>query len=213
MRVIAIGLLLMTVVGVRSARADCGTEATALRAHLLEERSRAYTWNSAWAIVYGSLAMIQFGLIAAKTNPFGDFDQDFKESSYVGGTKAGIGFLVRVIRPLELHVPAQHAEPCADVKALRAAVATAGRRERATFWLSIFGGTALNLAGSALLWSRRDFSTAAVSFATGVPAGPIASFTQPRGSWRLWSKHRAEWAAGLDPTPRDGWMLWVATAF
>jgi len=213
MRVLALVMVTITCLGLRTVEADCTADATQLRGHLERERATAYTWNSAWAIIFGSVALLQFSFVAAEAKPFGTYDQDYKESSYVGGTKAALGLAVRVIRPLELHVPAKHDEPCADVKALRAAVARAGRRERLTFFMTLIGGTAVNVAGSLLLWSRRDFTTGAVSFATGAPAGPLSSYSQPRASWRMWSEHRAEWAAGIAPTDREGWLLWLAAGF
>jgi hypothetical protein len=214
MRVLGIAIVTITLLaGSHAARADCATEATELRTLMQRERANAYTWNSAWAIVFGSVALLQFSFVAAQAKPFGTYDQEYKDSSTVGGTKAALGLAVRVIRPLELYVPPPDPEACADVKSLRAAVARAGKRERITFYLTLIGGTAVNLAGAALLWSRHNFTEGAVSFATGAPAGPLSGWTQPRKAWQLWSKRRVEWSTALAPSSDGGWTFWVAGGF
>jgi len=213
MRVLGIVIVTITLLaGSRATRADCASEATELRTLMEREREKAYTWNSAWAIIFGSVALLQFSFVAAKAKPFGTYDQEYKDSSTVGGTKAAIGFAVRVIRPLELRVPAPESEACADVKSLRAAVARAGKRERLTFYMTLIGGTAVNIVGAALLWSRHNFTEGAVSFATGAPAGPLSGWTQPRAAWRKWSERRVEWATALAPSD-GGWTFWVAAGF
>lgn len=209
------GIVIVTVMlllGSQAARADCATDASALRTRLQRERASGYTWNSAWIIAYGSVAFLQFSFVAAQAKPFGTYDQEYEDSSIVGGTKAALGFLVRTLRPLELHVPAPAPEACADVKALRAAVERAGRRERATFWLTLLGGTAVNLIGGAILWSRHDFTAGAVSFATGAPAGPLSGWTQPRWAWRTWSDNRVAWSTALAPS-EGGWTFSVLAGF
>ncbi|HEY5938677.1 MAG TPA: hypothetical protein VIU61_28695 [Kofleriaceae bacterium] len=214
MRVPGIAIVtFMLLGGSQVARADCATEATELRTRMLRERSSAYTWNSAWIIAYGSVALLQFSFVAAQAKPFSTYDQEYEDSSIVGGTKAALGFLLRTLRPLELYVPEAHPEPCVDVKALRAAVEKAGRRERATFYLTLFGGTAVNLIGGAILWSRHDFGAGALSFATGAPAGPLSGWSQPRWAWRTWSDNRTAWATALAPNTDGGWTFWVAAGF
>jgi hypothetical protein len=174
----------------------CVEEAAELRAHLTSESRRARRWNTAWAIGFGTVAAGQFTLAATKTNLFGEFDRDYQETMYVGAAKAGAGLLVRLVLPMRVRVPAPAAEPCADVTALRASLADAGRRERRGFFLTHLGGTALNLAGAALLTYRRSFRVGALSFAISYPISPLHAYTQPRRSWHRWRTHRASWTIG-----------------
>jgi hypothetical protein len=176
----------------QSAKADCVEEARALRAHLTREASNARIWNTSWAIAFGGAAALQLGFVAAEVNPIGDYDDAFEEQMYVGATKASLGAAVRLVLPLRIEVPTANADACTDAMQLRAAIEVAGRKERRSVWLTLIGGTAINLAGSALLWSRHDFSTAAQSFITGAVVGPISAFTQPRKSWKRWNQHRRE---------------------
>lgn len=196
---IAITLALVLVATPRAARASCATDAVALRAALVDEASAARQWNALWALGFAGAAAGQLALVATETNPIGDFDRDFEEQMYVGAAKATLGMAARFVLPLRVTVPAAATEPCEDVARLRAAIAANGRRERRTVWLTLIGGTLVNLAGSALLWHRRDLSTAAQSFATGVVVGPISAWTQPRASWRRWRAERATWAVRVGP--------------
>lgn len=190
MRVAIITVAIITVVGSRAATADCARDAEELRSMLDSESHRARVWNTGWAIFFGAAAVGQLGLAAAKYKPFGTFDQAFKEQMYVGAAKATLGAAVRIVLPLRVERPAPNAtvaqggDPCADAAQLRRAVVHTGRRERRSVWLTLIGGTAVNLAGSALLWYRNDFTTALTSFLTGAIVGPISAFTQPRWSWR-----------------------------
>ena len=110
--------------------------------------------------------------------------------------------------PLRIPVPSQQAEPCADVKQLRAALAEAGRRERQSFYLTHIGGLVVNLAGATILTVRRRFSVGALSFALSFPVPPISAYTQPRRSWHEWRDRRAQWQIGASTTG-DGASLWL----
>lgn len=189
----------------RVAAASCGDEAVALREHLETEARRARTWNLAWAVFFGAAAAGQVTLALTETKPLGTFDDDDQEMLYVGAGKATIGAAARVVLPLRIAVPDRIADACSDVVALRAAVAKAGRIERRTVWLTILGGTAVNVAGSLLLWQRRDGLTALQSFGIGAAVSPISAFTQPRGSWRLWHERRATWTFAI-----AGRSVWLA---
>lgn len=195
------------------AQASCADEVNSLRVHLEAEQRHARIWNTAWAIGFGAAAAGQLALVGLETKPLGTYDDDFKEQMYVGATKASLGLAVRVVLPLRVHVPEAGSDPCADVVALRAAVEEAGRRERRSVWLTIIGGTTVNLAGALLLWHRRNLETGALSFATGVPVGPISAFTQPRKSWKLWKQQRASWAIGVGGVGGDPRSIWVAGSF
>lgn len=191
-----------------TARAErCADEATQLRAHLVEEKRRAFRWNYGWAIAFGAAAVGQLTLAVTETKPLGTFDRDYEETLYVGAAKATIGVLARVVLPLHVDVPAAAADPCVDVVALRAALEEAGRRERRSFWLTHLGGTALNLAGAALLTYRRSFKVGAISFAISYPVGPANAYTQPRRSWHLWRERRVQWQLGM--SGGETWTAWV----
>lgn len=192
----------------RAVTAGCVEESAILRDHLVHEASRLQLWNTAWAIGFGAAAAGQVTLAVTETKPFSTFDTDYQETLYVGATKATIGMAARLVLPLHIEVPAATGDPCADVAALRATLATAGRRERRTFWLTLIGGTAVNLTGSIVLWQRRDFGVGALSFVVGFPIGPLAAFTEPRASWRQWEARRASWVVGAGPR-----SLWLAGSF
>ncbi|HEU0030602.1 MAG TPA: hypothetical protein VFQ53_08215 [Kofleriaceae bacterium] len=192
--------------------ATCDDEAAALRDHLTSEGRRARIWNTAWAIGFGAAAVGQLALAWTETQPFGTFDDDDKEQMYVGASKATLGMAARVILPLRVRVPDATPDACADVVALRAAVEEAGRRERRSVILTLVGGTTVNVAGGLLLWHRRNFETGAISFAIGVPFGPLSAFTQPRRSWRMWKEHEraqtASWTVSVGVR-----SIWVAGTF
>ena len=151
----------------------------------------------------------QVALAVTETDPFGTFDEDDREILYVGAIKATLGLGSRVVRPLRARVPVASGDACADVAALRAAVAEAGRHERQAFFLTHLGGIAVNLAGASVLWYRRGFGVAALSFALSFPVAPISAYTQPRGSWHLWREQRATWQLGVSPREGGGAMLWL----
>jgi hypothetical protein len=193
--------------------ADCATEATMLRTHLTAEARSARIWNTAWAIGFGAAAAGQLALALTSTKPLGEFDTDYKETMYVGAAKATIGMGARIVIPLRIAVPSAQSDACADVVALRASVAKGGRREKRTVFLTIIGGTLVNLAGSLLLWQRRDFETGALSFAMGVPISPISAYTQPRRSWRLWRESETTWTAGVGGVAGSPRSLWLTGTF
>lgn len=182
------------------ARPDCGGEARELRDHLTRESRRAETWNTLWGLGFGAATMGQILLAHEEINPTGEFDDAYREQMYVGSIKASLGLGSKLVFPLRIHVPSPVSDACEDVRRLQKALATAAVKERKSILLTIIGGTIVNLSGAIWLWLRHDFKTAATSFATGVPIGPISAFTQPRGSMKLHKKKRVEWMAGL------GWV-------
>jgi hypothetical protein len=213
MRCLGLALALLAVAP-RAAQAEaaaCADEAASLRAHLTAEAHRARRWNTAWAIGFGGAAAAQLALAVSRTNPLGTFDRDYEETLYTGAAKASIGMLVRLVMPLRIRLPAPADSPCADVLALRTALADAGRRERRSFWLTHIGGTALNLAGAALLTYRRSLAIGAVSFAISYPVGPLHAYTQPRRSWHRWRADRASWTIGA--SSGSSTTLFISGAF
>lgn len=183
-----------------AARPDCEGEARELRAHLTAESRRADTWNTAWAFLFGAATLGQALAAEAEFKPFGTFDEAFEEQMYVGTIKAALGLGSKVVLPLRIPVPPKADDACTDVRVLRRAIAHAAKKERRSIWLTIIGGTAVNLAGTIWLWARHDFATGITSFASGVPVGPISAWTQPRGSMKYVKEQRVQWFAGL------GWI-------
>lgn len=176
-----------------SLQPDCAPEADHLRAHLVEADRSTFRWNLGWSIAFGAASAGQLALALAEWNPGGEFDAKYRDTLYVGAAKAGIGLASRIVLPLRARVPAPEADRCAELVALRASVSDLATKERRLFWLTHIGGTALNLAGAALLWQRHSFSTGAVSFAISYPVGVASAYTLPRKSWKLWRAERARW--------------------
>jgi len=182
---------------VAPAHADCAADAARLRDHLTGEARRADTWNTAWALGFGVAAVGQLGAVDVELNPLGAYDAKFESTLYVGAIEAGIGTASRVVLPLRIPVPDRLSDPCDDARALRRAVAKAAKIERQSFWLTIIGGTAINLAGAIYLTAKHDFGTGALSFASSLPIAPLTAFTQPRGSLKLYKRSRVEWSVGV----------------
>jgi hypothetical protein len=194
-------LLLVTialVVATPRAGADCASDADRLRAHLVQGQHRAHRWNIAWAIAFGGAAAVQFTLAATEFKPYGTFTQDDKETLIVGGAKATIGSLSRIVTPLSVSIPAASADRCGELTALRKAVVDLGRKERATFWLTHLGGFAVNLTGALILWHRRSFKVGAASFVLALPVSPIAAYTMPRATWHLWREESPAWSVAQE---------------
>ena len=198
---VVIAAVLATIAPARDARAaDCAADADRLRAHLEQAEVSTSRWQLAWTIAFGAAAAGQFALALAEWNPFGEFDDKYRDTLLVGGTKATIGVGSRLIFPLRAHVPAPDADRCADLAALRKSAAALGKKERQSFWLTHLGGTALNLAGAGLLWYRHAFKTGAVSFLISYPVGITSAYTLPRKTWHLWREERATWSVGVAPS-------------
>jgi len=193
-----------------AAAAPCEEETAELRALLTSEARRSRIWNTAWLITFATASAGQLTLALTGTKPLGTFDRDFEETLYVGAAKASLGVIVRTVLPLRASVPPPAAAPCADLPALRAALADAGRRQRRGFWLTHIGGTALNLAGVALLTYRRSFPVGAASFAISYPVGLAHAYTQPRRGWHAWRERRSSWTVGVSGVARGaGATLWL----
>lgn len=184
--------------GSGAARAeDCEAEATALRAHLEREAGSARTWTTTWAVLFGVAAAGQLGFALAEIDPLGrEFTAETRDTLYTGTVKASIGVAARVFMPLRIEVPGKIGDACAELPALRAALADAAKHERRSFWLTHVGGTVLNLAGAAVLTWRHSFKVGAISFAISYPVGPTSAYTQPRRSWKLWRERQAAWSVG-----------------
>lgn len=210
--VVRVVVLVVMLAHARAQAETCAEEVALLRTHLDVEEHRARRWNTAWALAYGSVSAAQFGLVLAEYKPFGTYDTEWRDSMLVGGTKAALGLGVRLVLPLRVRsvAPTSSGDPCADLVALRAALDDGGRRERRAFYFNHLGGLAVNLAGASLLWYRHELKTAAVSFGSGVAAGILAAYTQPRRSWHLWRERRVTWTAGAGPLAEGGFAVGFA---
>lgn len=182
---------------------DCAPEADRLHAHLVEAERSTFRWNLSWTIAFGAASAGQLALALTETNPLGEFDEKYRDTLYVGAAKAGIGFASRLVLPLRVSVPAQTADRCADLSALRATVTTLARKEKRLFWLTHIGGTALNLAGAAILWHRHSFKTGAISYAISLPVASLSAYTLPRKSWKLVRAESAQWTVNVGATPEQ----------
>jgi len=195
-RVTVVAITILVGIGVRDAHADCTMEAAALRRQLAAEARSADLWNTTWALGFGGAVVGQLSLVEAEVNPTGTFDDRFETAMHVGALKAGLGLAARVVLPLRFAVPAVAADPCDDVRALHRAIARAGTKERRSMWLTLIGGTVVNLAGAIYLWAQHDLSTATLSFVTGLWVAPLHAWTQPRSLGKLSRRHRVEWTIG-----------------
>lgn len=199
-RTSAVAVVTIVLACTTPAHADCTRDAGELRSHLRSESNRAEIWNASWAILFTAAAAGQLGAAGARYNPLSDFDKAFEEQLYVGTIKATLGTLSKIVLPLKIPVPTAEADACVDLAQLRRALRTAAKKERRSIYLTLIGGTAVNLAGTIWLWARHDFKTGATSFLTGAAVGPISALTQPRASSKLYGRRSVEWTAGL------GWV-------
>lgn len=173
-------------------------EAEELRTHLTQAERRASQWNFAWRLTFTAAAVGSTAVAVADPFP------ELTTGLYVSGGKAAIGAAARWILPLRIGVPAPSADTCADVAALRKAVATAAKRERGLFYMGHIGGILVNLGGAAIIWQQESFGQALLSVAVGYPVGLLSNYTMPRGSWQL---HRERsWTVGAMPQ-RGGWLV------
>jgi hypothetical protein len=192
-----------------SAHADCEQEATELRAHLDDESGRAKRWNTVWAILFGAAAIGQAAFAIAEVDPLGgDFDDDTRDTLWVGTGKATLAFGSKVILPLKIPVPARTSDACTDASTMRKALREAAKREKRSFWLTHLGGTAINLGAATYLTLQHSLKVGAISFAVSFPVGPASAYTQPRRSWKKLRQLEPTWTVGAS-TSADGGTLWV----
>ncbi len=204
-----VGVVLVLVLAPATAgAADCDpAEAAALREHLTSQQKTADTWNLAWRITFTAAAVGTLAVGVA--NPF----PSLQTGLYASSGKATIGALARWILPLRIHVPAETADTCADVSALRTELRRVGRKQRSLFWMGHIGGVIVNLGGAAYVWSEDSGSKALLSIAVGYPIGLLSNYTMPRGAW-----HKYRDAAWTMPTVtaaphKDGWVVTLSGAF
>ncbi|MEO7093388.1 MAG: hypothetical protein ABI175_09065 [Polyangiales bacterium] len=211
MNALVVAALLAAVVP-RAAHADCAADAGRLRDHLVEVEPAVFRWNTAWTVALGTASILQITLAATHTNPFGEFNDDFKEAMYVGGVKSGIGALSRIVTPLRVRIPELNADACADLAAVRASVKKLANQERQNFWLTHLGGLAMNAGGGLLLWHRRSFKVGATSFLTSLPVGWLIAYTLPRRTWHLYRSESPSWTVTVGAGDDHG-TIGIAGAF
>jgi hypothetical protein len=182
--VIALGVIGLA----RTAAAESCEAASALRADLEREATRADRWNLAWRIVYTAGAAAQFGIAAS-----GAVGHDDTRSLYVGGAKSTLAALGHWFAPLRVRVPHTTGDACADRAALRAAAERAADDERDAFWSAHLIGLAVNAGATVLLAEMTSWKTGLTSFAIGYPVGLLTTYTMPRASWHRVSE--TTWAA------------------
>jgi hypothetical protein len=186
--VLALGWAGLAGVPGASAQARCAEDPVAVetaRRAANREAARAATWNRAWAIVYGVAAAGQVGLALAEISPGREFERPVAISLYAGAGKAVIGLGTRLILPLELPRVAASGDPCVDAAAVRAARATAARKEQNAFWLQLGGGAALHVAvGGYLVIVEDAWRDALMSLAIGAVVSGVTLYTLPKRSWR-----------------------------
>lgn len=204
-----IASLAFAVAAPRSAGADCAQEATELRAHLDDEASRARRWNTVWAILFGAAAVGQAAFAIAEVDPLGgDWDDDTRDTLWVGTGKATLALGSKVVLPLKISVPSRTSDACTDVAVLRKALGEAAKREKRSFWLTHLGGTAINLGAATYLTLQHSLKVGAISFAVSYPVGPASAYTQPRRSWKKYRQLEPTWTVGAQSTT-DGATLWI----
>jgi hypothetical protein len=130
------------------------------------EIDRMDRWHFGWAAAYGALTVGQLGLVAAKWNPLGPFDREFRDTLLVGGIESGLGAVAMLLSPR-----------------LDCDRAKSAKIERTLFWGGHAGNLIVNLTGSLILAHETSWSTGAVSFALGYPIGLLNTYTMPRASW------------------------------
>ena len=163
------------------AHADpCAGEAVRLRAQLVRDAEATRRWNLEWGLGFTAIAAGAGALAIVPT-----LDAESRDSMLVSAAKSAIGALSHVVTPLRIELPAQREDACADLAALREAVARTARHERGTFWLDHAGALVLNLGGALVLAELHRWQTGAVSFALGYPVALLHVYTLPRGTWHL----------------------------
>lgn len=196
------------------ARADvaCAADAARLRAHLTEAARATRRWNVGWGVGFAAAAVGQGAFVAAEVNPLGPYDDEARDTLYVGAAKATLALATRVVMPLGVDLPPEQDDRCAELRALRRELAAIATKERRTFWLTHLGGAALNLAGAGVLWWRHSFEAGAVSFAISYPVGVLSAYTLPRASWRRWRAEAGTWSVAVVPG-RDRTTVLVGGTF
>jgi hypothetical protein len=189
-----------SVASARPAAAGCDSEARSLRLHLQDADERASLWNNAWRITFAAAAAGQFVIGATRDSE----DRDMRDFFYVGGVKASLATLSRLLMPVTVEIPPAAADACGDVRALRLEVENTGRSERQIFWVSHASAILFNTVGAIWLGEKHSWSLGLRSVAVSYPVGLLSTYTMPRASWHLWRDHRATWTVTAGD---DGFLI------
>ncbi len=190
-----IPVLVGVVAVARVATAQPCDDASALRAELQKEATRADHWNLGWRIVYTAGAVSQLAAAAS-----GRADHDTTTGLWVGGASSTVAALGHWIVPLVIQVPAATGDPCADRAALRATAERAARDERRAFLASHVANLALNVAGGLIVAEQTSWTRGLTSFAFGYGVGLLDTYTMPTASWHrvresTWTATVAAWGS------------------
>ena len=202
-------------VALRPEAAGCALDDASLRAYLGDQATRIKRWNIAWGVVFAAGATFEYSLVAAKWNPFGEWDAEARAGALAGAIKASVGVVSKLVLPLRTaRAAAPTGDPCADLAAAEAALRAMAKRQRRSFYLNHIGGLAVNLTGVLILGLVADtWKQAAMSFAIGAPIGLLSTYTMPRGAWKTARTPRFTIAAAPMVVPGGGGGLILAGGF
>jgi hypothetical protein len=179
------------------AEAACADEADKLRAFLVKEAARMDKWDVYWGMAFAGVSASQTALAVTRFKPFGTFDADYRDTLWVGAAKSFLGFGAHTVTAVRVRMPPSREDRCAELTALRRTLEKLGRDQRKTFFMTHFGGLAVNLTGAAILWHRRSFGVALTSVLISLPVGVATAYTMPRRAWHKWRDESPTWTVGV----------------
>jgi len=191
----------------RAASASCGADAearsAAIRRFLDREATRAHRWDLIWGVGLGVTAVGQAALIAAEWHPLNDYDDDVEAGLYVGAAQSLIASSAHFILPLNVARPGgPTGDACADLATAERALRETAADEKGAFIKNhignvVFSASALLILGLGFDAWEQGATSAATSYATGL----LATYTQPRASWKAvrrgWARESSSGAQTL----------------
>ncbi len=192
-----VAIVAIAVAAPQRAEAACAEEADKLRAFLVNEAARMDKWDVYWGMAFAGVSASQVALATTRFKPFGTFDADYEATLWVGAAKSFIGFGAHTVTAVKVRMPPAKADRCAELTALRGTLEKLGRDQRKTFFMTHFGGLAVNLTGAAILWHRRSFGVALTSVLISLPVGVATAYTMPRRAWHRWRDESPSWTVGV----------------
>lgn len=194
---LALVAIVLALAAPQRAEAACAEDADKLRAFLVNEAARMDKWDVYWGMAFAGVSASQTALAVTKFKPFGTFDADYEATLWVGAAKSFIGFGAHTVTAVKVRMPAPKDDRCAELTALRQTLEKLGRDQRKTFFMTHFGGLAVNLTGAAILWHRRSFGVALTSVLISLPVGVATAYTMPRRAWHKWRDGSPTWTVGV----------------
>jgi hypothetical protein len=193
--VLAVAALVLAVP--HRAEAACAEDADKLRVFLTQEAASMDKWDVSWGIAFAGVSAAQTAAAVTKFKPFGTFTRDDEDTLWVGAAKSFIGFGAHTVTAVRVRMPAANDDRCAELTALRRTLDKLGRDQRRTFFMTHFGGLAVNLLGGAILWHRRSFGVALTSVLISLPVGVATAYTMPRNAWHRWRDQAPSLTVGV----------------